>query len=1150
MLIDSAEVLRVLKASRSTVDETWHGDKNEKHNDSGRDRLSYDYFDMFAKRMRDWCSRACIYLPNLYFLFWLLMSRPLDQNAFTPEGRRLLRVRYALDMDEPLEVCLLRMAMLLSRRYDCKDTASQCADSSDLLQLLAIIEGTEYNAVADLCAVCKLHATRSVLTADILKRYSEPSAYLHFMSWLNKPLSGVSRCTCYSNQMYFNKYYRLISDCEYDHTECYNYGTKCLLQDDNICHMKRSPSCENVGYWVSNASAESNINTLCNHNEEAASTNTNNEDNKCENDVMCHMSTEYHTQKFNFINQATEWMFGQGALKRHHLSAFSTPNQQKLNFNTLVLIYEALARGYLLLSSNYNDVDLDAPTHSRNACCIIRLSHYNCREILYQLEYVKHLMTKGTGVGIDMSSVPRTPKPDSVIKNTFAEVVSFLDNNVSIVHRRSKCAIYLPVYADTMPDLLKFKCKSSLIPLNSVYGALIVDNLFWRKANNEMVATTTTVDDNCGNKSRDNDSSDPMLVPYQTICSNKWWYLFDTSSSTLYSETDELYELRKRYVKAAATIAQNAVSIGSTVPATNVAQHNLPLRPKTEQSCRTSFLPMNQIRKPTQISELYACEWTFEFAYAHLVLGGGYTRRVLARQALQQIVNSVCTTGSPYIVWANNINVFNNLRRYGAITTLNLCSEICNYTPTLSFCTLITVNAGVFNTTRWNYENDETAGANDDGLEEYIDDQRGSRANEDDNEKRRTLCRYPYMVDHDFMVALWDYVRSCVGDDVSLRNDLRLCEGICTAASTFNAVSTDDQNNSIETQLIRDECIRQYAYVVGFLACDALNRYIGRNGRFDDATSNNDDNSCQQDGVGLRNTLTKLCLDYDVLSRDRQIGVNLCGVFDGACLNDYVSYEACSDTVRDQFESFAGLTAELLYKGAIRASCYVHQKHGIVCAYWPNSEFARGRFQFHLRDRDYDNKTCWSHLALCATRGMANSMITSGAPTSTASKLVGVCESVTRPISAIITTTNLAGVSQFVCRGVRYLAQLHQHEILHFEAHNDIATQLGGYMATARFIDHAHSIKAHINPTYDDMLALIRLSKLLDFKVACYYPSFRHVSQSLNVVTKTQHQQMRGCTRKLSTAATPPISGDILDIATIIADAEGNLAQGCDLCAL
>ena len=74
-----------------------------------------------------------------------------------------------------------------------------------------------------------------------------------------------------------------------------------------------------------------------------------------------------------------------------------------------------------------------------------------------------------------------------------------------------------------------------------------------------------------------------------------------------------------------------------------------------------------------------------------------YTKQLRAEELMDKILTALAETGSPYIIWDDNVNKFNNHKHLGKVKTLNLCAEITNYASDVedSSCKLISCNFGM-----------------------------------------------------------------------------------------------------------------------------------------------------------------------------------------------------------------------------------------------------------------------------------------------------------------------------------------------------------------------------------------------------------------------------------------------------------------------
>lgn len=95
------------------------------------------------------------------------------------------------------------------------------------------------------------------------------------------------------------------------------------------------------------------------------------------------------------------------------------------------------------------------------------------------------------------------------------------------------------------------------------------------------------------------------------------------------------------------------------------------------------------------------CEFTgdeYKRMYKRFVDAKLYTNKVSASALMDDLVTCISETGSPYVVWSDNVNRFSNHKHLGKIKTLNLCAEIANYAnvENSSSCTLMSVNFAMY----------------------------------------------------------------------------------------------------------------------------------------------------------------------------------------------------------------------------------------------------------------------------------------------------------------------------------------------------------------------------------------------------------------------------------------------------------------------
>lgn len=88
----------------------------------------------------------------------------------------------------------------------------------------------------------------------------------------------------------------------------------------------------------------------------------------------------------------------------------------------------------------------------------------------------------------------------------------------------------------------------------------------------------------------------------------------------------------------------------------------------------------------------------YEMMYERFVTAGLYTKKVKATALMESIIESLATSGTPYIIFDDHVNRFSNHQHLGKIKTLNLCAEITNYSDAVnsSSCTLMSVNCAMY----------------------------------------------------------------------------------------------------------------------------------------------------------------------------------------------------------------------------------------------------------------------------------------------------------------------------------------------------------------------------------------------------------------------------------------------------------------------
>lgn len=393
----------------------------------------------------------------------------------------------------------------------------------------------------------------------------------------------------------------------------------------------------------------------------------------------------------------------------------------------------------------------------------------------------------------------------------------------------------------------------------------------------------------------------------------------------------------------------------------------------------------------------------YQREYEKWIRQGVHVGRQRARDVMQMILKCLLLTGSPYIIWSDNVNRFNNQMHLGTIKTLNLCAEITNNATDQrsSSCTLLSCNMAM-----------------------YRD--------------------FPDVIER-------------------MRLYLQNAHGITYKCEDFGSFNVQ---------------LASYAFNIGYLSTLMLNRLMGLNRKF------------------------------------REIGLNPLGVYDMALLAN-----------RADLVNVCAVVTEALYKGAIHSSCDYSRRMGVTCENYRGSHFSYGRPQWALRAvKPYSDWTKTQNLMM---HGMANSMLTSQAPTATTCLLTGVSESVTLPMSTMVTKESENGRNRTIVYG----------EIFRNYAYSDFQSrpfnehsykpQLDMYVASMPYVDQSQSTMFPVNLDMQDVFNLIVATYEFKLKTGIYYLLYRQCRPTLDVVKTTPAIQS-------SSTPQPPMCS----------------ANGCDACSM
>lgn len=210
----------------------------------------------------------------------------------------------------------------------------------------------------------------------------------------------------------------------------------------------------------------------------------------------------------------------------------------------------------------------------------------------------------------------------------------------------------------------------------------------------------------------------------------------------------------------------------------------------------------------------------------------------------------------------------------------------------------------------------------------------------------------------------------------------------------------------------------------------------------------------------------------------REIGVSPLGMYDlVVLLGKY-----------DSLKEYCSLFSEMLYKGAVKASC----DFGIICDRWLGSQFSLGKPQWFLRGET--PRSNWDGLCEEMKLGMANSLLTAVPPTATTANLLGCSESIMIPMNYVITKQSDSG------RSINYL-YFHMHRFLNkqepIKVDNTLDKQILMYKANLPFCDHSQSTIYNIPLRPENILHIIK-ETFGEAKTVIYYIQAEQFSSSIN----------------------------------------------------
>nr|ANW12258.1 ribonucleotide reductase large subunit [Malacosoma sp. alphabaculovirus] len=227
-------------------------------------------------------------------------------------------------------------------------------------------------------------------------------------------------------------------------------------------------------------------------------------------------------------------------------------------------------------------------------------------------------------------------------------------------------------------------------------------------------------------------------------------------------------------------------------------------------------------------------------------------------------------------------------------------------------------------------------------------------------------------------------------------------------------------------------------------------------------------------------------------SARREIGVSPTGLFDAVCIKYGV------ETAYDgAMEESVGPIAEHIYLGCVLASVVYNRLYKVECVNFKHSAFARGQFQFDLRQCTPSLRDQWNIVRSYAKEGMANSMLTAQAPAATTSLITNVTESSQFPLPGEITTKNsktgrfadLPFYAYFTNGGGAV------------KPHRDVSVrkQVKVYANMAPYIDQTQSVIVNCRPENEEVLKTIYYTYKEKMKTGIYYLSFISSTQYISL---------------------------------------------------
>nr|WOZ30350.1 ribonucleoside-diphosphate reductase large subunit [Cydia pomonella granulovirus]WOZ30475.1 ribonucleoside-diphosphate reductase large subunit [Cydia pomonella granulovirus]WOZ30607.1 ribonucleoside-diphosphate reductase large subunit [Cydia pomonella granulovirus]WOZ45376.1 ribonucleoside-diphosphate reductase large subunit [Cydia pomonella granulovirus]WOZ45567.1 ribonucleoside-diphosphate reductase large subunit [Cydia pomonella granulovirus] len=216
-------------------------------------------------------------------------------------------------------------------------------------------------------------------------------------------------------------------------------------------------------------------------------------------------------------------------------------------------------------------------------------------------------------------------------------------------------------------------------------------------------------------------------------------------------------------------------------------------------------------------------------------------------------------------------------------------------------------------------------------------------------------------------------------------------------------------------------------------------------------------------------------------SKRREIGVSPTGLFDAL----HIMYGAAA-TYEYAMDDYSARVAEYIYLGCVVGSVVYNRLYGVECVNFRASRFSEGVFQFDLRGVTPSLTLQWACIRPHAMRGMANSMLTTQAPTATTSQITNVTESVQYPLPGRITTKN-SETGRFADLPF-YAHFTNQPPFRH--PHVSPIRQIKVFANTAPYVDQSQSTIIYCEPKNDEISKVLVYTHKAQLKTGVYYLTY------------------------------------------------------------